>query len=130
MATEARAAQARAEKEAAGLKAAVKDLTASMKKSRAEMNKVCAERDRLKREMKKARAERDSLERELNDAMRPVEEPETSVPVPTPAPTPVPVSNAEDVLIPAIPAPPPPDKRTPEERKAHEKEELNALIDL
>ena len=127
-AAEARAAQARAEKEVVGLKAAVKDLTASMKNARAEMNKICAERDLLKREMKKTRAERDSLERELNDAMRPVTESDSSVP--TLAPMPFPASDAEDVLVPINPAPPPPDKRTPEERKAHEKEELNALIDL
>ena len=104
--TEARAAQARAEKESAGLKAAVKDLKASLKK---------------------IRAERDRLERELNEAMQPARETENSVPASTPAPAPVPAY--DDDLVPVVPAPPP-DKRTPEERAAHEKEELNDLMQL
>ena len=108
--TEARAAQARAEKESAGLKAAVKDLKASLKK---------------------IRAERDRLERELNEAMQPAQETENSVPASTPAPAPVPapVPAYDDDLVPVVPAPPP-DKRTPEERAAHEKEELNDLMQL
>ena len=110
--TEARAAQARAEKEVAGLRASVKDLKASLKK---------------------IRAERDRLERELNEAMQPAEESDAPVPAPAPAtaPTLAPVSAPDDNdnLVPVIPAPPL-DKRTPEERKAHEKEELNDLMQL
>lgn len=116
-ATEARTAQARAEKEAARLNAQVKDLKDANAKVRAEREKF--------------RAERDRLERELNEAMQPAEEEDASVPVPAPVLTPAPdaASSADDKLVPVKPAPAL-DKRTPEERKAHEKEELNALIDL
>ena len=116
-ATEARTAQARAEKVAARLNAQVKDLKDANAKVRAEREKF--------------RAERDRLERELNEAMQPAEEEDASDSVPTPVQTPAPDDDSavDDNLVPVKPAPAL-DKRTPEERKAHEKEELNALIDL
>lgn len=104
--TEARAAQACAEKEAASLKASVKDLKAALKK---------------------IRADHDRLERELNEAMQPAQEADVPVSAPTPKPTPVSAYDAD--LVPVVPAPPL-DKRTPEERKAHEKKELNDLMQL
>ena len=63
--------------------------------------------------------------------MQPAQETENSVPASTPAPAPVPapVPAYDDDLVPVVPAPPP-DKRTPEERAAHEKEELNDLMQL
>ena len=104
---DARAAQARAEKEAAGLQARVRDLTAANKEIRAEREKF--------------RAERDRLERELNEAMQPAQEEE--------APAPVSVPDSGQTAIPITFAPML-DKRTPEERIAHEKEELNDLLAL
>ncbi len=105
----ARAAQARAEKEAARLKAQVKDLKDANAKVRAEREKF--------------RAERDRLERELSEAMQPAEEPAN----PPSGPAPV-ASSEEDSL--SIPFAPPPDKRTPEEREAIRKKELDALDNL
>ena len=109
----AQAAQARAEKELVGLKAFVKDLRASEKKLR-------DERDML-------RKERDVLEHELNEAMRPAEGGNAQVVTPVPVPGVVP--GADEVLVPVTPAPPL-DNLTPEERVAHEKEELKDLTDL
>jgi len=97
------AAQARAEREVADLKAAVKDLTASVRK---------------------LREERDGLKRELCEAMESV--PDEVVPVHAPASASV--SDAENAPPPITPAPP--DTRTPEERAAHEREELKDLIGL
>ena len=102
------------------LKASVKDLTASETKIRAERDKLRAERDKLLAERDKLRAERDNLERELNEAMLPAQEMDVST---------YPVPDSTDVAVPVTPAPPP-DNLTPEERAAHEKEELKDLTDL
>lgn len=106
----AREAQSRAEAEVARLKATVKDMAAVEKKLRAEREKF--------------RIERNRLEHELNDAMEPAAGADD---VPTPALSPI--ADADDVAVPIPPAPPM-DKRTPEERAAHEKKELNDLIGL
>ena len=121
----AREAQSRAETEVAGLKAAVKDMTAVEKKLRAERDKIRSDRDKIRSERDKIRSERDRLEHELNDAMTPAMEEADDVPPPATLPT----SESEEVAVPVPPAPNL-DKRTPEERAAHEKKELNDLIGL
>lgn len=113
-----REAKSRAEAEVARLKAAMKDMSAVEKKLRAEREKL--------------RKERDRLERELNDAMAPAIEGEgtpVTVPVPESEPPSAPAIEAMETLAPVSPAPDL-DKRTPEERAAHEKKELNDLIGL
>ena len=97
----AQAAKTRAEKEASGLKASVKDLTASEKKLRGELTKLRGERDKIRKKC-------EALEHELNEAMQPA---------------------VEEELVPVAPASLP-KKMTPEERAAHEKEELKDLTDL
>ena len=105
----ARAAQSRAEKVVAGLKAQIKDLSAANEKIRSEREDL--------------RAKRDQLERELGEALQPAQEADN------PPPEPAPVPNAEESAI-SIPLAPPPDKRTPEEREAIRKKELDALDNL
>ena len=106
----AREAKSLVDAEVARLKAAMKDMAAVEKKLRAEREKL--------------RKERDRLEHELNDAMVPATEANDTH---SPAP-----SLAEEAGEVAVPVPPAPDldKRTPEERAAHEKKELNDLIGL
>ena len=113
----AREAKARAEAEAAGLKASVKDMKATVKDMKAVEKKLRAERDKF-------RIERDRLEKELNEAMEPAMGADDAQP-----PATSPAAETEDV---AVPVPPAPDlnKLTPEERAAHEKKELNDLIGL
>lgn len=113
----AREAQSRAETEVKSLKATVKKMTAAEKKLRAERDKIRIERDKI-------RIERDRLEHELNDAMEPAADADN-----TPSPAPLLVEEPEKVAVPVPPAPNL-DKRTPEERAAHEKKELNDLIGL
>ena len=106
----AREAKALVDAEVARLKAAMKDMSAVEKKLRAEREKL--------------RKERDRLEHELNDAMAPATEAND-----TPSPAPSLAEEADEVAIPVTPAPDL-NKRTPEERAAHEKKELNDLIGL
>ena len=110
----AQVAKTHAEKEVFGLKASVKDLAASEKKLRDELGKLRSECDKLRKKC-------EALEHELNEAMQPAMEGK-------PPPTSVSAFDTEE-LVPVTPAPLP-KSRTPEERAAHEKEELKDLTDL
>ena len=111
----ARAAQGRAEKSVTELRAQVKDLTAANKKLRAERENF--------------RAACGRLEEKLAETKKPAPAPEAKQPVPAPkaeVPPPAPPSETPPIPLSA----PSPSTRKPEEREAHEKEELNDLLNI